>query len=198
MIEAHNITQHTNSLAAYLPGGKLFEAARLSTTNFRKFIEGLADELKISEGFLISYQDQYDVRTTELLVDEWEKALGIPDDCFKGTGTIEERRRDALAKLGSLGVQTAQDFENLAALFGITAIVQTGVDVGGFPLTFPFVLLSTQQSKFTIVVNYSIIGGDRFPLTLPFTLGDESADILECLFRKLKPANCQIFFFEGV
>ena len=136
MITTHTQEQHANSLAAYLPSGKMFQSAMRSSTNFRKFIEGLANELVTAEGFIKSYQDQYDIRTSTLLVSEWENALGIPDDCFSGTGTIEERRRDALAKLGSLGVQTKEDFEALALLFGVNAQVFSGSGLGGFPLTF--------------------------------------------------------------
>jgi uncharacterized protein YmfQ (DUF2313 family) len=196
-ISDHTIQEHANSLALYMPSGKLFQAARQSTTNFRKFIEGLADELKISEGFLKSYQDEYDVRTTSLLIEQWESALGIPDDCFSGDGTLVERRRDALAKLGSLGVQTAEDFEAVALIFGIDADVQSGVGVATFPFVFPIpLLLGDLQSKFTIVVFYSIVGAESFTFTFPFILGDSRADVLRCLFEKLKPANCEIFFNE--
>jgi len=196
MITTHTNKQHANSLAAYLPSGKLFQAAMVSTTNFRKFIEGLADELQLGEGYLKAYQDEYDVRTTTQLINQWESALGIPDDCFSGTGSLSERRRDALAKLGSLGVQTAKDFEDLALIFGINANVFSGVGIGGFPLTLPFPLIGDTIAKFTIVVQYSVIGGSKFTLTLPFTLGDDSVDIMQCLFRKLKPANVQILFQE--
>ncbi len=197
MITSHTKEEHANSLAAYMPSGRLFQAAKKSTTNFRKFIEGLSDELQLAEGYLKSYQDEYDVRTTSLLIEQWEAALGIPDDCFSGTGSLEERRRDALAKLGSLGVQTAEDFEALAAIFGIDATVESGVGIATFTYTFPIPLLvGDKQSKFTIVVTYSIIGVDNFTFTFPFILGDSRADILRCLFQNLKPANCIIFFKE--
>jgi len=196
MIVSHSIKQHASSLAAFMPSGRLFQAARTSTTNFRKFLEGLAEELQNSEGLLKSYQDEYSVRTTTLLIEEWEKALGIPDQCFSGTGTIEERRRDALAKLASLGVQTAEDFQAVAAIFGVSVNVFSGTAVGGFPVTFPFPLLGDPLSRFTIFIEYTIVSGDVFPMIFPFVLGDEGAQIMECLFQRLKPANVLIIFEE--
>jgi len=39
-------------------------------------------------------------------LDEWERALGIPDDCFDLANTDDERRINILTKLAALGVQT--------------------------------------------------------------------------------------------
>jgi len=165
-------------------------------TNFRNFLVGLAGELVRAEGYLKSYQDEYDPRTTTLFIEEWEKALGIPDDCFPGNGSIENRRRDVLIKLASLGVQTEQDFVDLAALFGVNVVIVSGVEIGAFPLTFPFLLLGEVQSRFTMVVQFTVVGGTVFPMTFPLIFGDEAIEIMQCLFNKLKPANVQIIYQE--
>lgn len=196
MIKAHTKAQHARSLANYLPSGKLFAGAFTSGTNFRNFIVGMATELQRSEAYLLSYQDEYDIRTTTLFIAEWESALGIPDDCFTNTGTIEERRRNVLAKLASLGVQTRQDFIDLAALFGVNVTILSGSEVGGFPVVFPFILLSAQELRFTMIVQYTIVGAETFPLTFPFIFGDSVTDLMECLFSKLKPANVKLTFQE--
>ena len=113
-----------------------------------------------------------------------------------GTGTNDERRRDILAKLASLGVQTAQDFEDLAEIFGITVQVESGADVATiFPFIFPALFFSsTKEARFTIVVTFLEEAPNAFPLTFPITFGDELIGLLECLFAKLKPANCDIIF----
>lgn len=192
----HIIEEHADSLANYLPGGRLFNGGKVTDTNLRKLLVGLSGELFTAEGYLKTVSNEYDINTTTLFIEEWEGALGIPDSCLKGTGDITQRRRDVLTKLAALGVQTKADFEAVALIFGLIVDVRPGVDVGAvFPLTFPTVLFDTSEdARFTIVVDFTVEGANQFPLTFPFTFGDDIIAILECLFLKLKPANCNVLF----
>ena len=134
---------------------------------------------------------------TVSFLDEWESAVGIPDDCFTGQGTNDERRRDILTKLASLGIQTAQDFEDLAEIFGVDVIVLGGAESGSvFPLIFPVIVFfnSAKEARFTIIVTFILEAANEFPLTFPIQFGSDEIAILECLFTKLKPANCDIIF----
>ena len=196
LIRQNSKSRHADSLAAYLPGGRLFESARITDTNFRNLLLGLAGELFTAEGYLKTVSNEYDINTTTLLIEEWEGALGIPDTCFAADGTIEDRRRDILVKLASLGVQTEEDFEGLGAIFGVSVTITPGFDVSStFPMTFPFIFFdSTKDSRFTIVVDFTVEKASRFPLTFPFTFGSDEISVLECLFNRLKPANCDIIF----
>lgn len=196
LIQQHSQSKHADSVADYLPSGRLFEAARITNTNFRKLLLGLASELSIGEGYLKTISNEYDINTTTLLIEEWEGALGLPDDCFSASGTIEERRRDVLVKLASLGVQTDDDLVELGVIFGIPIVVSSGVDLGSvFPMVFPFMFFATaKDARFTIIVDFTVTAASSFPLTFPFTFGSSEIAILECLFNKLKPANCDIIF----
>ncbi len=196
LITQHSKSEHADSLANYMPGGRLFESARVTDTNFRKLLIGLACELFTAEGYLKTIADEYDINTTSLFIEEWEGALGIPDDCFAGTGTLVERRRDVLVKLASLGVQTKAEFEALALIFGIVVVVHPGIDFSSvFPATFPFIFFdSPQDARFTIIVDFTIEEASKFTLTFPFIFGGNEIGILECLFTKLKPGNCDIIF----
>ena len=110
LIFQHSISKHADSIADYLPGGKLFESARITDTNFRKLLIGLAKELFNAEGYLKIVSNEYDINTTTLLIEEWESALGIPDTCFAADGTIEERRRDGK------GIKTGNRDEQVVTL----------------------------------------------------------------------------------
>ena len=190
-----NIEEQAQSLANYLPGGRLFKAANIRNSNFRKLLRGLAQELIKADDFIRVYQDEIIPNETVSFIDEWEAAVGIPDDCFSGAGTLTERRSHVLIKLASLGVQTAEDFIELGALFGIVLDVRSGSVNGNFPLVFPWRFYpSAIEARFTIVVSFTVTEANRFPLTFPIIFGDEQIGILECLFRKLKPANCDILF----
>ena len=187
--------QHTQILADYLPGGRLFVAKNIADSNFRKLLRGLSYELFTADGYLRDFQEDINPSTTTYFIGEWERALGIPDSCFSGDGSLTERRRDVVVKLASLGIQSADDFVDLGALFGITVEVRSGRYFNTFPLIFPILLGSTEkEARFTIVVDFTVEGVSRFPLTFPFTFGNDTIAVLECLFRKLKPANCDILF----
>lgn len=196
LITQHSKEKHADSLADYLPGGKLFEAARITDSNFRKLLLGLAGELFTAEGYLKTVSNEYDINTTTLLIDEWEGALGIPDTCFSGDGSLDDRRRDVLVKLASLGVQTPEDFEALGDIFGVSVEVNPGIEFASvFPMVFPFIFFDTvKQARFTIIVDFTVEAASRFPLTFPFTFGSAGINTLECLFNRLKPANCDIIF----
>jgi len=188
----HDIEDQTDALADYMPNGRLFEAKKINNSNYRQLLRGIGGELFTSEGYLISLNDEYLPDQTVLFIEEWEKALGIPDDCLSIAESNDERRKNILIKLAALGVQTVEDFENLSDIFGVDVIVKAGFDV---ETEFPGIFFdSISDSRFTIVVDFIVEAASRFPLTFPFVFGDGEIAILECLFSKLKPGNCNVLF----
>lgn len=304
-IERHNETEMLQSLAAYLPGGELFQAAFIPGSNFNTLLAGLSGELLRAENYLFLYNSEFIPDETTVFIEEWESAVGIPDDCFTTTATEtnEVRRRNILVKLASLGVQTVGDFENLAVLLGFpdvivlpgmqcprqTELVTNGgfdsdtgwtkgtgwtisggtankaagtgtrltqdsfttvdgaiyfVDFDVLNLTGGTISVSINDGdpivisengtytelitagtgsdeicfdadddfigsidnvsvklpisgitspRFTIYVDLNFEGND-FPLQYAYPYGTDTDDIIECLFEKLKPANCDVFF----
>lgn len=185
---SRTLEDNINALADYLPNGRTFEAKGISGSNFRQLLTGLSGELFNAQGYIKTLNDEFIPDLTNLFLGEWEQALGIPDSCFSGTGTNNERRRDILTKLAALGVQTVDDFEAVALIFGVTATVLPGIDSG-------VVFSSTAEARYTIVINLTL--PERFTYTFPITFGDSTTALLECIFNKLKPDNCQILF-QGV
>ena len=193
LFQRRDIDEYTDSLAAYLPGGSLFASKSIQDSNFRKLLRGLAGELFRANGYLREYDILPD--KTELFLSEWESTLGIPDDCFSGEGTIEERRRDVLFKLAALGVQTAEDFVELAATFGYVVEVSSLSELGVPPYDVPFIPVGYPESRFIMVVKGVNILGGVPPYDVPFFLF-VGQNIIQCLFEKLKPANCDIIFLN--
>lgn len=194
VVANHTEAEQAQSMANYLPGGQLFYAKNKQGTRLRNFLDGMAKELFRADNYLAVLGQEIIPDETQKFVDEWERVVGIPDSCFDGTGTIAQRRRNILIKLASLGVQTAEDFEALAALFGVTATVEAAGPHAEFPMEFPFLMFTGDDAKFTILVTFALNESNAFPLTFPAVLGDEGIGILECLFTKLKPANCDVVF----
>lgn len=178
-----------------MPGGELFAAKSIKDSNFRKLLKGLAGELFRANGLLKEYNEEIIPDRTNKFLSEWESTLGIPDGCFTGTGTNDERRRDILTKLAALGVQTDDDFEELALVFGkVVTVGSLAADPLFPPFDVPFTTIELPDARFVIVVEGEdlTVSGEP-PYNVPFDLivGDS---LLECVFRRLKPANCDIIF----
>jgi len=193
LFKLHTQDEHADSIADQFPNDKLFRGKKISGTKMRELLLGLAKQLVILEQNLELAWEEVDVNTTTDLIEEWEAALGIPDGCFFGERTIEVRRRDVLIKLSS-SVQTAQDYVDLAALVGLTVIVEPGVAVISFPLTFPILFLQAGEQRFTLVVKFQESPDYIFPLTFPITFPEDKITLVKCLFNKLKPANVNIVY----
>ena len=189
------IGEHTQALADYLPNGRLFEAKNVQDSNFRQLLRGLAGELFNAQGYLVTLGDEYFPDETNLFLSEWERALGIPDCCFAGDGDVTERRRDVLVKLSALGVQTADDFVELAAVFGVVVTVTQLSQIAFPPYSVPFIPTLLSQARFTIVVLGQDIATGVPPYDVPFDI-IKGESVLECLFRRQAPANCTVLFIN--
>lgn len=188
IIESHTIEEMVESIAAYLPGGDLFIAAHIEGTNQNDLLRGIGFTLLDAENFIKVYNSEFIPDTTNVFIEEWESTLGIPDGCFPGPdeSDLSIRRSHILVKLASLGVQTVDDFLNLAIIMGFPSIeVIPGVDFNIKPI---------EEARFTIVVRFPGSAANAFPIDFAFVFGTDQFDIIECLFSRLKPANCNIIF----
>jgi len=188
----------TESLVSFMPGGRPFLAARLTGTKLRALLAGLAVEALRAESLMNEITCEHDIRTTTLLIEEWERALGIPDCCFGTDETIEIRRLQVLTKLANMSVQTEQDLIDLAALFGFVVEIIPGADRGLFPFVAGFPIYFFDQpasARFTMFVNVITVDfPNAFTYTFPITFAPSVLRVLECLFNKLSPANVEIIF----
>jgi len=199
LFEEHTQAEHADALAAYFPDDELFAGKYREGSNLRGLLLGLAEQLRITENQLELIWEELDITETTDLIEEWEKALGIPDACFFGERTIEIRRRDVLVKLNS-SVQTAEDFEALAALLGVTVVVVSGAEASIFPITFPMVFSegTSQDQRFTMIVIVVDVPPVSFPLEFPILFSDTAVTVVECLFNFLKPANTVVEFRQAL
>lgn len=191
----HNDQEHAEILAQYLPGGEVFAGKADSDKNLFKLLLGFATQYRLIEQRLELAFEQYDIRDTVDFLSEWESAVGIPDECFSGTGTDQERLRDLNVKFLSDTVVTNDDFVAVAAIYGVTVTITNGIDdIVTFPLTFPTEFSDIRTARFTMIVEFMVDDALKFPLTFPIPFGDETIEVLKCLFRKLAPANVDVIF----
>jgi len=195
----NTIREITQSLADYLPGGKLFEAKNIEGSNIRKLLQGLAYEImRVEQNHKIIADNMIPIFADEF-IEDWERFLGIPDECFKvdETTTLIDRRKFIIAKLALMEVNTAKDWIDLAEFFGYTIRIEHETDFATIPLPVPFLIASgLKATKFTmiIVVDFSGTLPDTIPLPVPFTIGTSPLDFIRCLLNKVKPANTRLVF----
>lgn len=197
LFSPHTLEQHAQAIANFLPSGRLFVAKNIRDSVYRMILRGLAQTNLDAESLLITFADELDISTTTAFLEPWERTLGIPDECFDTNTTIEIRRQQVLIKLAALGVQTEQDFIDLAAMYGVEIVIKSGIEHNAFTLTFPIVFFDTAKAaRFTMLVFYEIDQAYTFPYTFPIMFGGREIPIIECLFRKLVPANVDLLFFQ--
>lgn len=188
------LEQHTQVLCDLFFGGKLSEARNINGSNLRKLFIGLAKEFQRIESTIATIAEEYDIQQTTLLIEEWESAIGIPDDCFPIANTIEERRNNVLAKLRAAGTVTENDFISLAALIGFTVTITPLQDIA-FPVyPVPFYPTKAPASRFVWIVSGANVIPEVPPYNVPFTPAGGAQSILVCLFNLLKPAFTRIIF----
>lgn len=193
----HTLEQHAQAIANFLPSGRLFVAKNVRDSVYRMILRGLAHTEQDAESLLIAFSDELDISTTTAFLEPWERTLGIPDECFDTNTTLEIRRQQVLIKLAALGVQTEQDFIDLAAIYGVRIAIESGITHFAFTLTFPIIFFDTaKDARFTMLVFYETPVASTFTLTFPFVFGGAEIPVIECLFRKLVPANVDLRFIQ--
>lgn len=190
----HSLSQHVKSLSAYLPNSRLFRAKYRKGTELNNLLQGIAGELVRCENSVSDLFYEHDLYLCTNLIEEWERALGIPDGIFNGNGPIEERRNHCIVKL-TMSVQTEQDFIDLGALLGYDDIeIFPLVAKEYLPVPVPFIPWSGVNARFIAVVRGTGILPKNPPYNVPFEVGGDSSIIIN-LFDILKPAHT-LFIYE--
>lgn len=189
-----DLSLRTDVLAHYIPGGCLFEAKFIDESVLRAVLKAIARENQNIDTLLIDIMDQHSPDQTINFIDKWEEAVGIPDECFSGTGQLSERILHVLIKLYFQQVVTKQDWITLAKLLGYDISISSPNTGKGFIYEFPLEFdTHSKEGASTLVIDItSTADVSEFPADFPIVFGRPENEILECLFNKIKPAHVAI------
>lgn len=199
-----------SAVAAHFPTGHAWIALRTSG----KVMNGLL--LAITESFesawiaLGDVSRELDYRSSSHMLVEWETALGLPDPCLPVARTTTERRQWIAFRLNKRRWNTAQDWHDLAALFGLEIRITPGWVVqrpalfeSYFPKPFH---LFPKLGRFRVYIDVlnQDYGGfpydgagvpeHRFPVPFGGVSGD--FDQFRCMIERVKPANVLVIWNE--
>lgn len=195
LFSIHNILQHARSLAAYLPSSRPFVAKDSPDSNLHQLLLGFGGSLARAEKNIHDLFYEKDITKTTMLIEEWERAVGIPDDIFTTAYPIEKRRLHVLIKL-TASVQTTEDFEELGRLLGYADIkILPLIYPNYLPWNVPFIPWNGYDGRFVAIVTGTGILANNPPYDVPFDVRTDSSLIIK-LFEKLKPAHTKFLYFE--
>jgi len=128
--DAGTIDTQTLGFANLLPGSLEWRAKNIPTTNLHKLIRGMSNQIFDLEKIIEDVANDLDIRYTTDLIQNWERAFGIPNETFKIDVDIIQRRAQVLAILQAQGCTTVADFINLIEMvFGYKNVgIIHGVD----------------------------------------------------------------------
>lgn len=212
---SESLKKYKELLPALLPKGKLWRPNDQPV--FKSLLDAFAVELcrvddKVED--LLFQADPRQATIDEGLIEEYERLLGLPDECTPDDQDLQDRRDQIVQKLTNIGGLSKTFYEFIGDQLGFDISVDNDVNfiVGrsrvGEALTnyfnVPFTVGMTVGEQLLLV-------GWRyyFSATLPITaanffevgsntVGDPlvefTSEIMECTLVKLKPAHSAIFF----
>lgn len=199
---------YTQALLALLPRGAAWPR-EIGTTLF-KTADGLSQYWGTVDSRAADLLEQEsDPRRTVELLPDWERAWGLPEECFPGGGaTMEQRRATLMLKMTLLGGQSREFFYYIADLFNysitikeyspfMAGISQAGDtrdpngqyrwEIGPPEMRFCWSIHTGTEALFWFRAASGEAGVDPH-LTI------QKSGTVECIFELWKPAHTQIVF----
>lgn len=182
-------------LANYIRSDKLHEAKNDVNSNLYKILLGLAVGWVDFRETVNQVVDNYNIYNSVELLEEWEQAVGIPDDIFFVAKDIETRRKNILLKIAGSRAETALQFENVAKILGFDVRCESAYQYCRFPLRFPIIFTNQSNMPFLMIITIDEkYKPATFPFKFPIKFKGDSALILKLFFDKIKPANTKLIF----
>ena len=140
---------------------------------------------------------ELDPRSTVDMITDWETAVGLPDPCLPNAVTLEERRYWVMWRLAKRRWSTAQDWFDLAAIFGIELRLTPGwyiQEPSLYEIQYPSLYLMPKLGRFRLYLDITDgCGGNGYPYSYPMAYGFASrCTDFQCIIERIRPSNVAI------
>lgn len=181
ILDAPTLRQSLQQLSQHLPEGRAWGDKVVEGTNTFALLNSCAVAFNRVQIQIQKIADEFDISMTTDLLPEWEKSVGLPDECVNTLASLAERRENIIFRLRRVPTVTKAEFEVLGtALAGVPVTVTPGAEFEGFP--------ADSVSKFKLYVTFPV-SNTGFPYAFPHPLGGFQSAVVECIFNKIVPAN---------
>ncbi|MDB5432436.1 MAG: hypothetical protein JWP35_3552 [Caulobacter sp.] len=185
---------YLDQLKGLLPTGPAWSRAPGSVLS--KLLTGIAQEFARVDARARQLMEEADPRTSVEMLDDWERVLGLPDDCTAAATTVPARQIACFRKLAALGGQTPAFYVGVAASLGYLVEIhefdpdvddyEPGLDISGNKWRMVWRVDVLTSTDFTLFRAGASSAGDR--------LGSGGSTDLECVIRELRPAHTHVVF----
>lgn len=169
---------YLESLKALAPKGVCWTTD--NNSNWIKLLDAIAQEYARVDGRGVDLLMEAFPDTSDELLPNWERLVGLPDTFSDPDATIEERRQQVLFKLQARGGQTAEYIQDLIATLGYESLI---IDATPFKADFShaddFLFDDTWAHIFVVVVQNPVANHEQ----------------LEGRIRSIQPAQSKSIFF---
>ena len=184
---------YTQQLFGLLPTGRAWP--RNPDTVLADLLDAAAERFADVDRRAVGLLDELLVSKTFDLLPEWERDLGLPDDCSVLGSTIAIRRAAALHKQVSQPDMSLESYRDLARSFGVEIAIdelnQTRADA------IPGLDTANGKWRFVWWIGIPTSGDERFFTTesdveTPLSEIDRNTE-LECRLQKAAPAHTRLY-----
>lgn len=194
MAALRDVDRYTRLMLSMQPRGRAWSRAPNSERG--RYFAGLAAEFARIDAFLELILAERSPRTAFWLLPEWEKSLGLPDECTGQAETIAERRAIAHARMIATGGQDPAYFEEVAKALGYDiTITQYRARWSGYRRFGERYGDEDMQWTWKVTCTTGTVRPRRFGHAFmgePFTTWGNTP--LVCLIRRLAPAGTVVLF----
>lgn len=186
--------QYLAQLQALLPPG--LAVTREPDATLTQLLAGFAAEFARVDRRVDVLLDEADPRIAYELLDDWERTLGLPDDCVVQTDqSLQSRRSAVVARLTEPAGQSRAYYIALAERMGHTITIEEVRPSRAGVLQAGDELVGTESHVHYWQVNVPTVNTFAFVAGVS-TAGDElgywQPSELECVFARTKPAHTNI------
>lgn len=195
-------------LLRHLPTGLLWDAYRTPGTNAYRLWSALSrafDDLSASLCELVRELNPF---TTERMITDWERAVGLPDVCLPEATTLDERRAWVVWRLAKRRWTTREEWHELAALFGLTIRITPGWHVqkpalyaAEYPKRYD---LFPKLGRFRVYIDVvgANVGGYDYGIRgrgypIPYGIDLAGLDAFKCIIDRVRPANVIVIWNDN-
>lgn len=189
-------SQYLSQIQALLPPGVAW--TRDPGATLTQLLAAVAEEFARIDVRADALLEEADLRTAYELLPDWERVLGLPDECVVSAGqTLQSRRAAIVSRLTAIGGQSIMHFIDMAATLGHTITIaevrpsRAGVLQAGDELVGMESHVHYWQVTVPTVTTYAFVAGGS---TAGEELGYWQPSELECVFARTKPAHTNIFW----
>lgn len=181
----------TDFVTRHFPKGRAWGLKNEADSNIRKLIKSLASGFRTIQQQIEELAAEFDINQSILLLPDWEKSVGLPDQCLGSLTDLTKRRNEVILRLRKIPIVTLSEFQLLVdELFpgqGIT--LYPGREYYTFEYEFSFTFIGQVNERFILVVEIPESGtGFEYEFEITFEGGIDT-NLVICVLERIIPAN---------